>query len=113
MDISTIAAAQTSIKALFGLAKAASAAAVDHELKARLIDIQSGILDAQAKLGDAHAERLELLNQVAELREKVRVFEHTDAALTSYQLHEIDPGKFLYKFIPVQPNDVDHFACPS
>ena len=113
MDISTIAAAQTSIKALFGLAKVATAAAVDHELKARLIDIQSGILDAQSKLGDAHAERLELLNQVAELREKVRVYENATAALASYQLHEIGPGKFLYKFISVRPNAVDHFACPS
>lgn len=113
MDLTTIAAAQTSIKALFGLARVATAATVDHELKARLIDIQAGILDAQAKLGDAQAERLDLLHQVAELREKVRVHENAVAALSAYTLHEIGKGKFLYKFISFQPNAVDHFACPT
>lgn len=113
MDLTTIAAAQSSIKALFGLAKVATAATVDHELKARLIDIQAGILDAQAKLGDAQAERLDLLHLVAELREKVRVFESARDALAAYQLHEIEEGKFLYKFIPDSINSVDHFACPS
>lgn len=113
MDLTTIAAAQTSIKALFGLVKVATAATVDHELKARLIDIQAGILDAQAKLGDAQAERLDLLHKVAELREKVRVHESAVAALSAYTLHEIGTGKFLYKFISVQPNAVDHFACPT
>ena len=113
MDLTTIAAAQTSIKALFGLAKVATAATVDHKLKARLIDIQAGILDAQAKLGDAQAERLDLLHLVAELREKVRVHESAGDALAAYQLHEIDTGKFLYKFISDAINTVDHFACPS
>lgn len=113
MDITTITAAQTSIKALFGLAKVATAATVDHELKARLIDIQAGILDAQAKLGDAQAERLDLLHLVAELREKVRVHESAGDALAAYQLHEIEGGKFLYKFIPDGINTVEHFACPS
>lgn len=113
MDISTIAAAQTSIKALVGLAKIATAATVDHELKARLIDIQAGILDAQAKLGDAQAERLDLLDLVAELRAKIRVHETASAALASYQLHEIDTGKYLYKFISDAINPVEHFACPT
>ena len=113
MDITTLAAAQESIKALFSLAKVATAATVDHELKARLIEIQAGILEAQSKLGDAQAERLGLLHQIAELRDKVRQFENAQAALTSYKLHPIDHGKFLYKFINSGPDDVDHFACPT
>lgn len=113
MDMNTLAAAQTSIKALFTLARVATAATVDHQVKDRLIEIQSGILEAQEKLGDAQSERLELLHLVAELREKVRIHETKVAALASYALHEIEPGKFLYKFIPDERGTVDHFACPT
>lgn len=113
MDMNTLAAAQASINALFTLAKGAIGATVDRQVRDRLIEIQSGILEAQAKLGDAQSERLELLHLVAELREKVRVHENTVAALDSYALHEIEPGKFLYKFIPDERGTVDHFACPT
>lgn len=113
MDMTTIAAAQASIKAVLGLAQGATAAVVDHQLKERLISIQAAILDTQAKLGDAQEERLDLLNQVAELKEKVRSFEQARASLASYRLHEIDPGKFLYKYVDEGPEDVAHFACPT
>jgi hypothetical protein len=113
MDMTTITAAQESIKALFGLAKLATSAAIDHELKARLIEIQSAILETQSKLGDAHSERMHLLQQVADLRETVRRLETAKAALVAYKLHEVAPGKFLYKYILVGEDSVDHFACPT
>lgn len=113
MDITTLAAAQESIKALFLLAKGATAAAVDHELKGRLIEIQGAILDTQSKLGDAQAERLELLHQVAVLREQVRQNEVAKAALDSYTLHEVEPGKYLYRYSNDEQTCVEHFACPS
>lgn len=113
MDITTITAAQASIKALMGLAKGATAAVVDSQLKDRLIDIQSGILDVQAKLGDAQAERLKLLGQVAELKEKIRVLERARDVLNDYQLHEVGPGRFLYKYLKGAPDHVEHFACPT
>lgn len=112
MDMTTLAAAQTSIKALFGLVKGATSAVVDHELKAKLIDIQAGILDAQGKLGDAQAERLELLNEINILRDKVRSYENAKAALDSYTLHEVAPGRYLYKYAETGEEKVDHFACP-
>lgn len=111
MDMTTLAAAQASIKAVFGLAQGATAAAVDHQLKERLISIQTAILEAQAKLGDAQEERLDLLNQVADLKEKVRGFEQARAALTSYELYEIEQGKFLYKYLGAE--GVAHYACPT
>lgn len=113
MDMTTLATAQASIKALFGLAKAATSAAVDHELKARLIEIQSCILEAQERLGDAQADRLALLNEVAELKQTVRAFEEKRAALLVYSLFEIFPGKFLYKFQNGETPAVEHFACPT
>jgi hypothetical protein len=113
MDMTTLAAVQESVKALFGLARVATAATVDHEVKARLIEIQAGILDAQSKLGDAQAERLELLAEVAELRGKVREFQAAKAALDAYDLHEIEPGKFLYRYNGGGKGEVAHYACPT
>ncbi len=111
--ITAIAAAQQSFKALFGIAKATTSAVVDHEIKAKLIEIQEGILDAQSKLGDdAQAERLELLHQVAELKEKVRSFEATKTALDGYVMHELDPGIKVFKAKPGAGHAMEHFACP-
>ncbi len=114
MDMTTIAAAQESIKALSALVRGATSAAIDHGMKAKLIDIQSAILDTQAKLGDAQAERIDLLQQVGELQAKLRGLEKAKAALDDYALHEIDAGKFLYK--PRQgtvDSSIEHYACPA
>lgn len=110
--LTTIAAAQQSFKAVLGIARATTSAVVDHEVKAKLIEIQEGILDAQAKLGDAQAERLDLLHQVAELKEKVRAFETAKAALDGYVMHELAPGIKVFKSKPDAGHAMEHFACP-
>jgi hypothetical protein len=113
MDMTSIAAAQASFKAVLGIARATAAAVVDHELKSRLIEIQEGILDAQARFGDAQAERLDLLEQNANLREVVRRLENKQATLAVYKLEEMAPGKYLYRFCGDDVKSVPHFACPK
>lgn len=112
MDLSLLTAAAESARAAFGLAKGAAAAAVDHEVKAKLIDVQSAILEIQEKLGNAQAERLDLLHQLAELRDKVREFEGAKAALDKYELFEINPGNFVYQSKAHEGEEPAHFACP-
>jgi hypothetical protein len=112
MDITTLAAAQQSVKTLFGMAKVAASATVDHAIKDKLIEIQEGILDAQSKLGDAVAERLDLLHENAELREKVRAFEASKAALDGYVMHELQPGLLVYASRPSAGHALQHYACP-
>lgn len=112
MDLSLLTAAAESARAAFGLAKGAAAAAVDHEVKAKLIDVQSAILEIQEKLGNAQAERLDLLHQLAELRDKVREFEGAKAALDKYELFEINPGNFVYQSKAHEGGEPAHFACP-
>lgn len=110
--ITAIAAAQQSFKAVLGIARATTSAVVDHEVKARLIEIQEGILDAQAKLGDAQAERLDLLHQVAELKEEVRAFKAAKAALDGYVMHELQPGLTVFRSRPDAGHALEHYACP-
>ena len=76
-----------------GFARGAVTAAVDHQVKYKLIEVQQAILDVQAKLGDAQEERLSLLHQVAELKEKVRTSEAAKAAVEGYELCEVAPGR--------------------
>ena len=108
--VTAIGAAQTSIKALMDVARGAMAATVDHQVKDKLIEIQTAILDAQQKLGDAQGERLSLLHELAETKQRLLAFETAKAALDAYELHEIDSGRFLYR---AKNHSVAHYACPT
>lgn len=81
-------------------------------MKDKLIEIQQGILDVQSKLADATEERLHLLGEVADLRQKLREFEAAGAALDSYELYELSPGQFIYKSKGAE-HTVEHYACPQ
>lgn len=113
MDMTSLATAFEAAKTTLGIAKAAASAAVDHQMKDRLIEIQQGILDVQAQLADATEERLNLLHVVAELRQKVREFEAAKAALDEYEMHEVAEGRIFYKSKPDAGHTVEHYACPS
>lgn len=113
MDMTSLAAALESAKILAGVAKATSAAAVDHQVKQRLVEIQQGIIDVQTQLVAATHERLDLLHQLAELRSKVMEFETAKAALDGYELCEIAEGRFLYRSKPEADHSVPHHACPA
>lgn len=109
---SPLSAAHQSVKALLSVAKSAATKAADPEIRARLVQIQDNIADAQAKLGDVLVERLELLREVAELRDKLRVASAAQAALAGYTLHAVEPGMFLYKSKAGSGAAVEHYACP-
>lgn len=113
MDLSLIPALIESTKAATALAKGAFAAVVDQEAKAKLSDVQSALMEIREKLGDAQEERLALIHQLAELREKVRQFEGAKAALDKYELFQIEQGKFLYRSKSDGGSEPEHFVCPT
>lgn len=113
MDMTALATAIGVANATLGIARAAASAAVDHQMKDKLIDIQQGILDVQTQLADATEERLALLHRVAELQHKVRSFEDTKAALDGYELCGMGDGQYLYHARAEAGHAVQHYACPS
>ena len=113
IDLGTILPALEGIRALSALAKGATSAAVDHQLKEQLISIQQGILDTQSQLVQAQAERLELLNELHEIRVKLRAAEAIKQSLDGYALHAIGEGVYVYKPISTDPNIVPHYACTT
>lgn len=110
MDMTSIATAQASIRSLLGIAKTATDAVVDHQLKERLIEVQQGILDIQAQLGDAQADRLAIMEEAQRLRDRVRELEAAKAKLDAYELVEVEEGKYLHRSIG---HAVEHYACPN
>ena len=58
------------------------------------------------------SERLDLLHENAELREKVRAFEAAKVALDGYVMHELQPGLLVYASKPDAGHALPHFACP-
>jgi len=111
MDMSALAGAQTGLKAAYDMARLATGAVVDNKVKQQMIDMQAAVLDVQAKLADAHAERLALLDELSELKIKLRAAQDTAAQLDSYELCAVEEGKFLFRFKATEP-DVPHYACP-
>jgi hypothetical protein len=110
--VSPLSAAHQSVKALLSVAKTATTKATDPEFRSRLVQIKDEIADAQAKLGDVLVERVELLREVAELRDKLRLASAAQAALAGYTLHAVEPGMFLYKSKAGPGMAVEHYACP-
>lgn len=111
MPIAEIAAAQASIKALYGMVSGLAGAAVDHEFKTRLIAIQAAILDTQAKLGDAQSERIALLEELSDTKQRLREATEQAAALAEYDLVSLEPGKVVYK--SKINSAVEDYACPA
>lgn len=110
VDAVGIAAAFEALRSAGGLLKGAKDAAVDSALKDRLIEIQSKVLDAQQQLGDAQAERLDLLEQLAALKAKIRDLEASKDALGQYELADLGEGRKAYRFAG---EGLAHYACPS
>jgi hypothetical protein len=113
MDIASLATALESVKTLSGIAKSTANAIVDHQLKDKLIEIQQGVLDVQAQLISATAERLELLQQISALTLRIEELQENKLKLSRYKLSEIETGKFLYKSTIDSEDQPPHYACPA
>ena len=113
MDIASLATALESVKTLSGIAKSTASAIVDHQLKDKLIAIQQGVLDVQAQLINATAERLELLQQISTLRLQLEEFQEDKLKLSRYKLSEIETGKYLYKSTIDAEDQPPHYVCPA
>lgn len=50
------------------------------------------------------------MQEVQQLRDAVRELKDAKAKLESYEMHQLEPGKFVYK--SKQSHHPQHFACP-
>jgi len=87
-------------------------AKVDHDVKAKQIEIQSAILEVHEHLLKATEERLTLLQRLEEAGRRLRELEEARARLDGYELVRAVDGGYLYKSKDEAGHAVHHYACP-
>lgn len=108
--LSSIELARQSLSALTAAVRVVFAATVDQKLKDKQIDIQEAILEVQSRLGDALADRLELLDKLGKAQQRVRELEAEVETLAGYELVEVSPGIRYWRKVGAVDGPL---ACPK
>lgn len=96
MDMASIAAAATSLKAAADIAKGLSELKSATEFQSKAIDLQREILAAQSSALTAQSEQFSMLEKIRELEREVARVTAWDQVKQRYELHEPTPGTFVY-----------------
>ena len=92
-------------KTMFDMAKALKEMDTANARNMAVINLQERILTAQSAYAD-------LASRVGELEEQVRSFETWDRDKQRYELHELKPGKFVYRLKDgAEPAEPPHEIC--
>src|SRR5690349_8810363 len=82
------------LKAALGLAKEAKDLTDSTAIKAKVIEMQSLILEAQANAIEAREAHTAQVNRISELEAEVARFKAWETEKNRYELREIFPGSF-------------------
>lgn len=107
-----IEAALQTLGAVKTLVAGAFNAKVDHEVRAKQIEIQSAMLQLQEHLLNATQERLELIKKVDEMQRTLRDTDDLKRKLSGYELVRMEDGAAFYKSKGNADHPISHFACP-
>jgi predicted transcriptional regulator len=95
-DIGTIAAALSSIKTAYDIAKAAKGIHDETKLQGAIIELQSAILAAQESALGAQAEQAAMRDQIRNLEARITEFDRWDAEKVKYELQQVYSGAYAY-----------------
>jgi len=115
MDIATISAAVSSLKAAKDIAKSMLHLSNMAEVQGKVIELQSAILDAQGKALDAQAELVSLNQQLAEANDKVAALASHKQFVSTLKRHDCaylapgDPDPFCPRCIEASTTPVHLF----
>lgn len=112
MDIKSLAPLQVTLPPV-GETASASVSLADYRKNEKLAAAEQRVRELQTLLLCASRERLRLMNQIAEVREKLLCMEGAKAIFEGYELHEVAPGWFAYKSGKRADNVSVSYACPE
>lgn len=117
MDLGTIQATVTSLKAAFDVAKGISDLKTDAEVQAKVIELQQIILSAQESALRANADQFELMNELKILREQLEEIHKWSEEKNRYVLHKSNAtsGGVVYALLKSESREGEpaHFLCPE
>lgn len=112
MDMSSIAAAATSLKVAADIAKGLSELKSAADIQSKVIDLQREILSAQSSALSAQSEHFTLLERIRELEKEVDRAKGWEETKQRYQLYEPTPGTFVYALKEVSKgSEPTHWIC--
>ncbi len=117
MDLGTIQATVTSLKAAFDIAKGISDLKTDTEVQAKVIELQQIILCAQESALRANTDQFELMNELKILREQLEGVNKWMEERNRYVLHKsnVTSGGVVYALLKseAKTGEPAHFLCPE
>jgi hypothetical protein len=114
VEISVIASALASLKAMKDIAQAMVGLRDSAAFQEKVIEFQSKILDAQSAISALQEERSVLIERIRTLEEEVTKAKAWDAEKQRYQLQAVDRGAFAYVLKPeVQGSEPPHWLCAN
>ena len=113
-DISAIAGATSSLKAVFDITSALVGLSKDTVLQAKLNELTREVMNAQAHAMAAYAEQTTLASRIRELEEKIMKMEKWESEKVRYHLEEVNPGSLAYVINPdAQVSEPFHMLCTN
>jgi len=109
-DMTTIAAAMTSVKATKELLKAVVGLQIDSATMVKINDALHQVDAITEKLFDARDQLFELQKQNDELHQQIKTHDEFAARKAQYKLCKTIGGANVYESIGTEP---PHFICPS
>lgn len=114
VDLGSIAAAVSSLKAAGDIARGLFDLKTAAEIQGRVIDLQSVILNAQSSAFAAQSEQMSLLQRLGELEKQVSRTEAWEVEIKRYRLRDYGQGRFAYELIAEAANgEPAHRLCPA
>ncbi len=114
IDIGSMAAVASSLKAAGDITKAAIGLRDAQALQAKIIELQGVILSAQSSALSAQASQFALLERVRELEKEIASLKAWESEKAHYELREISPGGFAYALKPqAQTGEPPHWLCAA
>jgi|SRR5581483_7362702 len=112
MDMTSIAAAASSLKAAADIAKALGELKSASDIQAKVIDLQREILSAQSSALAAQSDQFAMTERVRELEKEVARVKAWDEMKKRYSLHEPSPGTFVYALDNASKgHEPSHWIC--
>lgn len=114
MEVSAIVSAVGALNAAKNIAESMITLRDAAAFKAKLLEFQSKLLDANSAVFSAQDERSALLERIGELEKELARFERWEAEKQRYELKETPGGGFAYSLKPeAQPPEPPHQICAN
>ena len=104
IDMASITAAVTGLKAATDLAKSFVDLKTTGEIQGKVVELQTVILSAQSSALAAQSDQFSLLNRIGELEKEVTQFKNWETEKERYKLTEYGSGTFAYAMKPEKAN---------